>query len=86
MANVYNINTIKLAIIKYSPILVKDIWIFPNKSAFKLNKFLIVNWSNGLFVHKGNVICILFCYFWFSLIYILFLIDPVNNKRKPTVS
>ena len=47
-----NINT-KL-IVKYNPILVKDNWKLPNKSAFTLNRFLIVNWSNGLAVHKGN--------------------------------
>jgi hypothetical protein len=34
--------------------LVRDICILLNISALILNRFLIVNWSNGLLVHTGN--------------------------------
>ena len=40
--------TIKVVIIRYKPILVKDIWIPPNMSPLMLKRFLIVNWSKGL--------------------------------------
>ena len=47
-----NINTV--VIVKYNPILVNEIVVSPNMSAFMLNKFLIVNWSKGLVFHKGK--------------------------------
>ena len=47
-------NIINVAKIKYNPIFVKDIWILANKSALKLNKFLIINWSKGLLNQTGN--------------------------------
>lgn len=52
MARKFKIIIIDVAIIKYKPMLVKDICILANKSAFKLNKSLITNWSNGLTNHS----------------------------------
>lgn len=36
--------------------LVNDIFMLPNISPFKLNKFLIVNWSKGLVFQSGKII------------------------------
>lgn len=41
--------------------LVKDICILANKSPFILNKFLIINWSNGLGFQSGKELNNEFC-------------------------
>jgi len=48
VANIYIINIRVVVIIRYKPIFVKDNCILPNRSAFTLSKFLMVNWSKGL--------------------------------------
>ena len=52
---------IAVVIIKYKPMLVKDNCILPNRSAFMVNRFLIINWSNGLlfeYIHYYVLFCL----------------------------
>ena len=61
----YNINIIVVVINKYKPILVKDNCIYPNKSALRLSKSLMVNWSSGLWFMY--VISCIYIYFVFCI-------------------
>ena len=45
--------TIKVVIIRYKPIFVKDICMLPKMSPFTLKRFLIVNWSKGLWFQNS---------------------------------
>jgi hypothetical protein len=56
VANRYNIIIKQVVINRYNPMLVIAIFTLPNISIFTLNKFLIVNWSKGLWLHEGTSI------------------------------
>lgn len=45
-----------MVIIRYNPILVKDICRLPNISPLTLKRFLMVNWSKGLWFQINAVL------------------------------
>ena len=45
-----------MVIIRYKPILVKDICILPKISPLMLKRFLMVNWSKGLWFQMNGVL------------------------------
>ena len=45
----------KALIVKYNPMLVREMCIFPKRGASKLIKFLISNWSKGLIINDKFV-------------------------------
>jgi len=66
MANTFNDIAIKAPIVRYKPILVKDMCKLPNIGASKLNKFLISNWSRGLIISVKRLLDILVREYVFS--------------------
>ena len=54
---------------------VKDNCILPNRSAFMLNKFLIINWSNGLlfeYIHYYGLFCLVVLILNYKIYYYIF--------------
>lgn len=71
VAKTFRDNIKKIPIVRYKPMLVKDICILAKIGASILSKFLISNWSKGLVVSVRKWLCINAVIYYFLFKYVL---------------